>query len=105
MSRPSTVTLNATRRFSDSVATSPEARPARAGESGISVPMRPSAGPARTSRRVRSSRRMARKSWSASALDIIVSLSGRPHSLTKKASVRAIGALQATCASVSRART
>src|SRR6185503_12939916 len=55
-SRPSTVTLNAIRRLLESCSTLPSASPASAGESGISVPMRPSAGPARTRKRVRSSR-------------------------------------------------
>ena len=55
--RPATVTPKATRRLSVSSATLPSARPARAGESGIRVPIRPSAGPIRTRILVRSSRR------------------------------------------------
>ena len=51
------MTLNATRRLSDSSLTLPLARPSSAGDSGISVPMRPSAGPKRTIMRVRSSLR------------------------------------------------
>ena len=62
------MTLNATRRSWLSCAVLPLARPVSAGESGISVPISPSAGPARTSMRVRASRRWASKSKSASAL-------------------------------------
>ena len=68
MSRPTTVTLKATRRFSLRAAVLPLARPVSAGDNGISVPIRPSAGPARTSRRVRPSRRWESKSKSANAL-------------------------------------
>ena len=68
MSRPTTVTLKAIRRSWLRVAVSPLARPVSAGESGISVPISPSAGPKRTSMRVRPSRRWASKSKSASAL-------------------------------------
>ena len=53
-----TVTEKAVTRFSESAAMSPVARPTSAGDSGISVPMRPSIGPMRTRIRVRSSRLM-----------------------------------------------
>ena len=54
---PTTVAPKASRRFSASALTSPSPSAASPGASGISVPISPIAGPARTSSRVRSSRR------------------------------------------------
>src|SRR5215218_6694208 len=62
-----TVAANAVRRSAASEATSPRPSAASPGASGISVPISPTAGPARTSTRVRSSRRWAASSKSASA--------------------------------------
>ena len=56
ISRPITVTENAVTRLSERACMLPLARPTSAGESGISVPMRPSMGPTRTRMRVRSRR-------------------------------------------------
>src|SRR5215216_4572078 len=88
ISRPSTVTLNATRRLSLSSSVSPLASPSSAGDSGISVPIRPSAGPARTSRRVRSSRLSERKSKSARPLARRSPAPARPHCSVMKAGAR-----------------
>src|SRR5215208_5673131 len=56
-SSPITVAAKATRRSSASAPISPSLSAASPGASGIRVPMRPTAGPARTSNRVRSRRR------------------------------------------------
>ncbi|HUJ35222.1 MAG TPA: hypothetical protein VLW51_08430 [Solirubrobacteraceae bacterium] len=68
ISNPTTVTLNATRGFALSAAVLTLASPVSAGDSGISVPIGPGAGPAPTSKRVRPRRRCEPKSKSASAL-------------------------------------
>ena len=75
----------------------PLARPVSAGDSGISVPISPSAGPSRTSTRVRPSRRWASRSKSASALLSWLSAPGDALALaTMKLSVEAICGLRAS---------
>ena len=90
------MTLKATRRLSLRAWTLPLARPASAGESGISVPMRPRAGPALTSSRVRSRRLSERKSKSARPLASRSRAFTATADATRKLSDWPMAALQAT---------
>ena len=96
ISRPTTVTLKATRRSWLSSAVLPAANPVSAGESGISVPISPSAGPARTSMRVRGEAALGIEVEVGERLVELVLAPGRARVLDDERQCPAIAGLRAT---------